>query len=129
MANDTQQWLTGAVVRGSGRGKGLGFPTANIRLSAGSVRPADGVYACWVKVGSEAQLYRGALHSGPRPTYGDAQPTVEVHLINFPARDLYGQDLSFCCVARLRDVHNFASADQLRNAIERDCQMAINALV
>lgn len=129
MAKEIRRWLRGTVIRGSGRGFDLGFPTANIQLGAGSVRPADGVYACWVKLAGEAQRYRGALHSGPRPTFKEAQPVVEIHLINFPDRKLYGQVLSFCCVARLRDVHQFATSDQLRSAIERDCQMALAALV
>jgi len=118
--------ITGIAVRGDGRGRLLGFPTANLKLDDESQRPADGVYACRVKL--EEKLYKGALHVGPRPTFAGAVPTVEVHILDFPDRDLYDTMISFQPAVRLRDIMKFASADELQEALARDCAMAASAL-
>lgn len=123
MNRSQTDWLRGIVVRGSGRGKQLGFPTANLRL-ADKDRPASGVYACWVKIGEEKQPFRGALHSGPRPTFGEEDSTVEIHLLDWAARDLYGESVSFQCVARVRAVRAFADPAELSAAMAEDCQKA-----
>jgi riboflavin kinase/FMN adenylyltransferase len=119
--------ISGKVVRGNGFGRKIGFPTANVELAKNSQRPADGIYACWVKIhpdsepGSESR-YMGALHVGPRPAIGDVVPTIEVHILDFAGRDLYGQQLSLQLVKRLRDVKNFDSMDELKAAIQKDCE-------
>jgi riboflavin kinase / FMN adenylyltransferase len=113
-------WFSGTVVRGDGRGRKLGFPTANLRLDNDAQRPADGVYAAWVKLGKETR--RGAVHVGPRPTFAGAAPTVEVHLLDFPDRDLYGERLSFQPVERLRGIIKFDSAEELSVALKEDCE-------
>ena len=122
------EWLSGVVVRGDGRGRELGFPTANIELNAESSRPADGVYAGWVRLADDVKLYKGAVHVGPRPTFDDVKPMVEVHLIDFPDRDLYGERISFQCVERLRDIERFASAKELTQALWRDCEKTVSRL-
>lgn len=115
-------------MHGIGRGGQLGFPTANIRLAPGSERPADGVYACWVKLDGDKRHYRGALHSGPRPTFAEAQPTVEIHLLHFPPRELYGRNVRFRCVKYLRAVLTFAAVADLAAAMAHDCQEALVVL-
>ena len=123
----------GVVVRGKGFGETLGFPTANIQLDPDSERPADGIYACWVTIGEWAvpsdgraspKRWAGALHVGPRPAIGDPTPTIEVHLLDFDGREIYGQRLELEVVARLRDVQNFATTADLAAAIARDCAAA-----
>jgi len=65
---------------------------------------------------------------GPRPTFAGAVPTVEVHILDFPDRDLYDTMISFQPAVRLRDIMKFASADELQEALARDCAMAASAL-
>lgn len=120
-------WIGGIVTRGSNRGRALGFPTANVALASGHTQPAPGIYAAWARLGTDA-LLPAAVHIGPRPTFEDATPTVEVHLINFPDRDLYGQSLAIQLVAKLRDVAAFPTVDALREAIAADCEKALAIL-
>lgn len=118
----TQPWLTGRVVRGDGRGRGLGFPTANIELYPPQQRPTDGIYACWAQL--DDQRYQAVAHSGPRPMFPGVPDRVEIHLLNFPDRDLYDKRLSFSCVQKLRDSQKFNSTSDLIAAIKKDCDEA-----
>ena len=120
MSSDT--WISGKVVHGKGFGKKLGFPTANLELIQGEERPAEGIYACWAKIGEEK--FGGALHVGPRPAISDETPTIEVHILDFDERDLYGQTISLQLVQRLRDVQKFDSLQELAQAIAQDCNEA-----
>src|SRR5690606_42050356 len=85
--------LRGAVVRGDGRGRTLGFPTANV--AAGPVlRPPSGVYAVRVGLDDADALRPAVANLGTRPTFGDGDaPTLEVHLLGF-AGDLYGRRIA-----------------------------------
>lgn len=120
MLSDT--WISGIVIHGNGFGRTLGFPTANVELEEKSQRPRDGIYACWVNIGNET--WKGALHAGPRPAIGETTPTVEVHILDFDGRDLYGEKISLQIVQRLRHVKNFESIEQLQKAIANDCENA-----
>jgi len=117
---------TGPVVRGAGRGRGLGVPTVNLApLSPRKLFPPDGVYAARVAFGGER---RGAmLNLGPRPTFGEAVRTLEAHLFDF-AGDLLGQTVTVEFLRRLRDTTRFASADALKRQLERDREDARRAL-
>ncbi|HLD26218.1 MAG TPA: riboflavin kinase [Candidatus Andersenbacteria bacterium] len=115
-------WVAGTVVRGDGRGRTLGFPTANLELEDAVARPADGVYACWVTLGAAGEVQRGALHIGPRPTFLGGAATVEVHILDFPDRDLYGERVLFLPVERLREVKKFPSQEALIAALHNDCE-------
>lgn len=110
-------------MHGSGRGKQLGYPTANLQVAPHD-RPKSGIYACWVRIEGNGQRYRGALHSGPRPAFGETDPTVEIHILDWGGGSLYGVALSFQCVKRLRAVQKFATAEELAAAITEDCQKA-----
>ncbi|MEK7557335.1 MAG: riboflavin kinase [Patescibacteria group bacterium] len=116
--------ITGTVQRSSGLGHTLGFPTANLELDPGRERPRDGIYACWVEIENEGQRWAGALHVGPRPAVGKAAPSIEVHILDFPDQDLTGKHLALHLVKRLRDVKNFASLEELKVAIAKDCEEA-----
>lgn len=114
-------WSTlGTVVRGDGRGRTLGWPTANLDLG-GVVRPPRGV---WI---GEARLEGGARHRclvniGGRPTFhpeGDAVETVEVWLDGFQG-DLYGSRLVLSFLSRLRGEERFDGPDALRAQIALD---------
>jgi riboflavin kinase/FMN adenylyltransferase len=114
--------ITGEVVRGAGRGRGIGFPTANIRPEA-ELLPKPGIYACRAQVldGATAATTRlAALSIGTNPTFVPGGPlTVEAYLLDHEG-DLYGQRLRLLVAARLRDELRFDSVDALVAQINLD---------
>lgn len=122
--------LTGTVVRGAGRGKDLGFPTANLHLAEPLAVPGHGIYACFATVApdGEAAVYHAVTSIGVRPTFGDSNaPTIETYLLDFDA-DLYDQTLRLHFVAKLRDELKFDSAATLIEQIKRDVTHAATVL-
>lgn len=115
----------GEIVHGDGRGRTLGFPTANV-IPQSLVLPPAGVYAVEVILAGEAR--GGVANLGSRPTF-DTQgpPQLEVHILDF-AGDLYGQTLEVSFVARLRDERRFDSAADLEAQIRHDATAARAAL-
>ncbi len=110
--------LTGTVVRGEGRGRSLGFPTANLRVAGtDKLVPAEGIYACHVTI--RAGRFMGALHIGERPTFPGASASVEVHLLDFDA-DLGGQRIHLDLIEYLRPVLAFESAAALVGQMRED---------
>lgn len=112
-------WYSGIVEQGDQRGTGLGFPTANIMLSAAS-QLEEGVFAARAMIAGDPTLYAGALHVGPRPTFAGASSSVELHIINFHPRNLYGETISFSPIEKIRDIQKFESAESLIAAIRQD---------
>ena len=114
--------LEGLVVRGAGRGRGLGFPTANI-AAEGELRPALGIYAARARVldGELAgQVHAAALSVGRNPTFTSAADvSVEAYLLDFEG-DLYGRRLRVEVGERLRDELKFDSVAALVTQIDRD---------
>lgn len=106
--------MTGEVVRGDGRGRDLGYPTANLVFGYRPALPALGIYAGLVGA-------TGALVSvGRRPTFHDqGDVVVEAHLLDWDG-DLFGQQLRLELVARLRDERLFGSAAELTAQMRRD---------
>jgi riboflavin kinase/FMN adenylyltransferase len=108
----------GKVVKGDGRGRKLGFPTANLELmEPRKMLPDDGVYAVRAEFGR--RVAHGALYIGPVPTFGKTARSVEVHLISFTG-SLYGKEMAVSVTARIRQGAAFDSPDALRDAIEKD---------
>lgn len=119
-------YLTAEVVPGDGRGRTIGFPTANLgRVPSRKLLPPDGVYA--VRVEWRGGRADGMMNQGGRPTFQQGDRSLEVHLLDWEG-PLYGEWLKVEWVARLRDVRRFASADALRAQLERDRQAARAAL-
>ena len=118
--------LDGTVVRGDGRGRGIGFPTANV-ASGNEVQPAAGVYAVRTRVGTAGPWRGGVANLGIRPTFGGSEPSLEVHLFDFEG-DLYGQPARVQFLTRLRPERRFASVEELVAQIGRDAQAAREAL-
>jgi riboflavin kinase/FMN adenylyltransferase len=116
--------LAGEVVRGAGRGRGLGFPTANVRSDRPPLVPL-GVYACRAGVGGAA--YRAVLNLGRQPTFGENDVAIEAHLLDFRG-DLYGTRVTLSLVRRLRAEMKFASVDALRQQIGADAAAARDLL-
>jgi riboflavin kinase/FMN adenylyltransferase len=116
----------GTVVAGEGRGRQLGFPTANLQLSAHCALPASGVYAGYVWCAD--QRYAAVANIGRRPTFGAGEQAVEVHLLDYQG-DLYGQEVGFQFVERLRAEHRFRDAAALVAQIEKDIALAREILL
>lgn len=110
-------FVDGIVVRGAGRGRSLGIPTANLEVLNETI-PGGGVYACWARVEGGAPL-RAVVNVGRRPTFGGGELTVEAHLIDFGA-DLYRRRLRLEFEARLREERAFSGPETLRAQILRD---------
>ncbi|MBI4408893.1 MAG: bifunctional riboflavin kinase/FAD synthetase [Gemmatimonadetes bacterium] len=114
--------LRGVVVRGEGRGKSLGFPTANLSVpEADKLLPREGIYA--VRALLREAAAQGVLHLGPRPTFAGSPPSVELHLFDFDC-DIYGEVVRVDFCARIREVHAFASTAELVAAMQEDCAAA-----
>lgn len=111
--------IHGTVEHGAGRGKTLGFPTANIRLADPYVVPRTGVYA--VLVERQGRTYYGAMNIGYNPTFEADRKTVsvEVHLLDFSA-DLYGDTLYISFLRYLRPEQKFSSVDELVAQMHED---------
>jgi riboflavin kinase/FMN adenylyltransferase len=110
--------ITGRVRAGAGRGRVLGFPTANLHGIENLV-PADGVYACRSQIGGK--VWPAAAHIGANVTFGEAHRSVEAHIIGFSG-DLFGQVLSLDLLARLRGTERFASPADLVQQIKSDIE-------
>jgi riboflavin kinase/FMN adenylyltransferase len=117
----------GIVVHGSGRGRGLGFPTANVLLEdPRKCLPPDGVYA--VRVELDGELHDGMANLGPRPTFGEEERALEAHLLDWNGESLYGARPIVEFVARLRPVAWFEGPRQLAEQLERDRGVARGVL-
>lgn len=115
--------LRGPIVRGEGRGRSLGFPTANIHVpDSHKLLPREGVYAVMATL--RRGTFQAVLHLGPRPMFPGSPPSVELHLLDFDA-DLYGEEVRVDFCAWLREIHRFASVEELVEAIRGDCDEAV----
>jgi riboflavin kinase/FMN adenylyltransferase len=109
------------VEHGEKRGRTLGYPTANLRISPNKLVPASSVYAARVDI--DGTVYQGALSVGFRPTFGGHNLTVEVYIMDFEG-DLYGRTLTVQFVQRLRGEKRFASVAGLQQQMARDVENA-----
>jgi riboflavin kinase/FMN adenylyltransferase len=118
----------GTVVHGAGRGRGLGFSTANLELAnPRKLLPPDGVYAVRVTIEASneesAERFEGVGNLGLRPTFGGGERLLEAHLFD-TQRDLYGAQITVDFIARLRPEQKFESPESLIAQIQRDITTA-----
>lgn len=120
--------VEGLVVPGAGRGRGLGFPTANVEVREdGTMLPAGGVYAVEACAPGSGRA-PGVANLGVRPTFGDVgRPVLEVHLLDRDC-DLAGRVVRVAFVARLRDERRFPSAEALVRQLRQDVEHARQVL-
>jgi riboflavin kinase/FMN adenylyltransferase len=112
--------LDGEVVTGHGRGKGLGYPTANLRTWPRLLLPGQGIYAGVAE--HRGRRYRTALDVGTNPTFGVEPLHVEAFLLDFDGPDLPGEPLAIEFWARLRDEERYEDIEALVAAIEADVE-------
>jgi riboflavin kinase / FMN adenylyltransferase len=117
--------FTGTVVRGKGRGKGLGFPTANITVAKDKLIPKHGVYYGKIKVKSEKRKVnedhykKAAIFIGSRPTFGDESFAIEAFILNFK-KNIRGKTIELYVYERLRDEIHFSDIERLKKQIAAD---------
>ena len=116
--------VEGVVVRGHMRGRGLGFPTANLETPPYTATPADGVYAGWLARldldGSETSRWPAAISVGTNPTFGLGDRTVEAYALDRDDLDLYGVHAAIDFAARLRGNDRFESVEALVAQMRQD---------
>ncbi len=108
--------VTGMVEMGAGRGRSLGFPTANL-TGVETMLPANGVYAGRVVL--DGHPHAAAVHLGPNPTFAEDDQKLEVHVLDYQG-DLYGQSLSVGLLAHVRDTMHFADVTALQSQLTKD---------
>jgi len=116
-----QYYIDGRVVPGAHRGRGLGFPTANLETE-NELLPPNGVYATMTTI--DGIIHPSITNVGVRPTFGDTTKTmIEAYILGYEG-DLYGRQVRLGFVQRLRDERKFADVDALREQIEADRRRA-----
>jgi riboflavin kinase/FMN adenylyltransferase len=114
--------VRGEVVHGDGRGRELGFPTANLVPENALVYPSNGVYACRAAVEEDGEWlwWPAATNVGVRPTFVTGRGVlVEAYLLDYDG-DLYDRELRLAFLARLRGERRFDTVDALVEQMHRD---------
>ena len=118
--------ISGTIVEGEGRGRTIGYPTANVKLVLPYVVPRNGVYAVHVSVRN--QLFGGVMNIGVNPTFtGEGIRTLEVHLFDF-SDSIYSESISIEFVDLLRSEQKFNSVSELIAQISSDADRARDLL-
>src|SRR5438552_5274353 len=114
-------FIDGMIVRGDGRGRTIGFPTANL-CTENELVPPNGVYATTAII--DGIVRPSITNIGTRPTVDQTgKTTIETHVFDFD-RDLYGTSIRVAFIQRLRDERAFESIDALKSQIAADCGRA-----
>jgi len=111
--------LIGTVVRGSSRGRKLGFPTANIHLSDRYVIPKTGVYKTCTIINNNR--FMSLTNIGYNPTFGEEKLKIETHILDF-LEDIYGQTIEIEFMEYIRDDIKFSKAEELIEQMHRDLE-------
>jgi riboflavin kinase/FMN adenylyltransferase len=120
--------VSGEVIKGDGRGKVIGYPTANIAVgNRRKIIPLRGVYAVRVTVAAEAATHSGMMNIGFRPTFDGAGLRLEVHVFGLD-RNLYGDRLQIEFVERIRDERKFDNVEDLKSQLKQDEERCRHAL-
>ena len=120
--------VRGTVIRGDGRARDLGAPTANIEFEADVCLPADGIYAGWHER-PDGQVFAAAISLGRRPTFygADGALVLESHLLDFDG-ELYGEPAKVRFAKRLRGQQHYPDVNDLRKQMAADLEDARVAL-
>jgi riboflavin kinase/FMN adenylyltransferase len=113
--------IDGIVVRGAGRGRQLGYPTANVRSDRHVAVPADGIYAGWAVL--RGKRLPAAISVGTNPTFEGKDRTVEAYILDFD-EDIYGVELGVEFVQRIRGMERFERVQDLIDQMGRDVERA-----
>ncbi|MBT3479239.1 MAG: bifunctional riboflavin kinase/FAD synthetase [Candidatus Marinimicrobia bacterium] len=115
------------VIHGAGRGKGLGFPTANfIPEEKNQLIPASGVYCIRGRI--DGNYLYGMCNLGVRPTFGETDFVMEVHFIDQELDDLYGKKITVEFLERIRDEQKFSNPQDLIKQLKKDKQFCMRLM-
>jgi len=117
--------ITGIVEKGCGRGKSLGFPTANLRMRDNKLLPKCGVYLARVNMNDKEMF--GMLNIGKKPTFNSQSLTIEIHIFNFN-NFIYGQSLKISFICRLRSEKKFKSPEELKSQLIKDKEKSLSII-
>ena len=117
--------LSGQVNKGLGRGKKLGFPTANITIDKNKIKPGNGVYFIYSEF-NDSVVY-GMMNIGSNPTFNDKKSSIEIHFFDF-TENLYDLNISVRIVSKIRNEIKFKNADHLSNQLEKDQKKCIELI-
>jgi riboflavin kinase/FMN adenylyltransferase len=110
--------LNGIVMHGDERGRAIGYPTANLKPEhENKVIPKNGVYVVKVRVSGE--WFGGMMNIGVRPTFGEDERTLEVHIFDFK-KEIYGETIQVRFVDRIRDEKKFKGVEELTKQLGKD---------
>ncbi len=113
--------LRGQVVPGAGRGRNLGFPTANLDVAPEQALPAEGIYASFAEV--QGKKLPSITYIGRRPTFDSVKRAVEVHIFEF-SENIYSKELKIDIILKIRDDRRFDTPDDLKRQIKEDVSKA-----
>lgn len=115
-------FLSGRVIKGEGRGKKIGYPTANLGYDKELIIPANGVYVTQVKI--KDMVYNSVTNIGINPTFNSGHEIhVESHLLDF-MQDIYGDEIRVVFIKKIRDEKKFTSVNDLVDQISIDSDQA-----
>ncbi len=117
--------IMGEIVKGEGRGRQIGFPTANINVGE-QMLPPNGVYAIQAKL--EGQMFDGVLNMGTRPTFDGVKFQIESHLFHF-GEMAYGKEIEIFFIEKIRDEQVFPDPEALVDQIKQDIAAAKAILI
>lgn len=114
-------YLSGTIVKGEGRGRQIGFPTANLQYSKERVIPGEGVYQTHTVY--QGGVYKSVTNIGSKPTFESAAGlTVETYILDFD-KDIYGETFKLEFIKKIRDEKKFKSVNELIKAIGVDVSL------
>ncbi len=114
--------ISGMVVKGAGRGKQIGIPTANLGFDAIRKVPQRGVYSTKTLV--DNQLWQSITNVGFNPTFNNEEKIlIETHILDFD-NDIYGQEIEVSFIEKIRDEKKFSNVNDLISQIKCDIQTA-----
>ncbi len=119
-------FINGKVVKGKQLGRTIGYPTANIVVSDKyKLIPAIGVYVAYAVINDVK--YYGMLNIGTNPTIGDNPLTIEMNIFDFD-EDIYDQEIEIGFIDKIRNQQKFNSLDELKLALSKDKEFALNVI-
>lgn len=116
--------IQGVVIKGKGRGRALGFPTANIKTNQEfGIKNKElwGVYASVIEI--DGNFYNSAASIGKNETFSEKEATIEAYIFNFD-QNIYGKKVSLNLVSKIRDMKKFDSEKELIKEMQEDIKKA-----
>jgi len=111
-------FISGEVIVGRKIGREMGFPTINLSLE-GLLVPRFGVYTASIRIENDIKKYFGVVNLGPRPTFNEQEPLLEMHILDFN-KDILGKNVKIMLHEHIRDQKKFASIKDLASQISKD---------